>query len=426
MELYGRAKGGIVSKGVSKSAIPQGPYRRFEYLNDFDTNGILYWLGTRGGSTGWTNPAESGLVSVTSSEVLDNSKPISAICGRDLVRCVTKEKVNAFWMIDFKNMKVNVTGYTLKHYASWNIEALRSWKVEGKNPGGSWKLIAQYDNDTSLKGKGGTATFKVNSTEFFQQISLMMTGKNDNGHWMLACSGVELYGTVAGGLVTTSNSNVSDSTVQRDFDDEKGLEPGQAAVRPHGGAVMVNMDGNCSVQVVGSGNMFKVVGVSNFPTIRMNGTLTGGRWYYECHLLTAGCMQIGWADEGFIANQAGGSGVGDHASSWAYDGWRQKKWNGGGSVRYGGAAKWKIGDTVGCCVDVEGGTVRFYLNGQDLGVAYSGLKFRNNGVYPAGSFQGGNSRESGVFVFDDGKFRQSVPVGYRAINATKYFIVEVD
>ena len=132
-------------------------------------------------------------------------------------------------------------------------------------------------------------------------------------------------------------------------------------------------------------------------------------------------MQLGWADSLFVAEEAKGSGVGDHRNSWAYDAWRQKKWNGGASVRYGGAAKWKAGDVVGCCVDVEGGSIKFYLNGTDLGVAFSGLSFHNNTVYPAGTFQGGNNPQGGTFVFDQTQFRQSVPVGYDAINASNHF-----
>ena len=292
-----------------------------------------------------------------------------------------------------------------------------------QNPGGGWKLIAQYTNDTSLKGKGGTATFKVETQEFFQCISLMMTGKNDNGHWMLACSGVELYGTVAGGLVTAQNSNVDDDTVlaayaQNNDDDEKGMEPGQA-IRPLGRTVMKSMGDNVQIEAVTNGH--KVTAISNFPTVRMNGDIKGGKWYYECHLITEGCMQIGWCDVGFVPDESKGSGVGDHANSWAYDGWRQKKWNGGTSVRYGGTAKWAAGDVVGCGIDIEGGTIKFWLNGTNLGEAYSGLKFWSNTVYPAGTFQGGNSRQSGVFVFDQDQFRNQIPAGYDAINSSNYF-----
>jgi hypothetical protein len=32
---------------------------------DFDDSGIMYHLGTRGGTVNWTNPADAGLVKVT-------------------------------------------------------------------------------------------------------------------------------------------------------------------------------------------------------------------------------------------------------------------------------------------------------------------------------------------------------------------------
>merc|ERR1712228_800844 len=76
---------------------------------------------------------------------------------------------------------------------------------------------------------------------------------------------------------------------------------------------------------------YKVTADSNFPSVRGNFVLKRGAWYYEAQLLTAACMQIGFADAAFDCNSAKGSGVGDHAHSWAYDGWRQK--NGMDQVR---------------------------------------------------------------------------------------------
>ena len=76
-------------------------------------------------------------------------------------------------------------------------------------------------------------------------------------------------------------------------------------------------------------------------------------------------------DELSIANvfehlESKGQDVGDDPNSCAYDGWRQKKWSDGASVRYGVDVKWKAGDEVGCALDLEQGEIRFYLNGNDL------------------------------------------------------------
>ena len=57
-------------------------------------------------------------------------------------------------------------------------------------------------------------------------------------------------------------------------------------------------------------------------------------------LLTAGLMQIGWADHTFVpGGPESGDGIGDVAGSWAYDGVRQQRWNEGQSD-YGDA--WKV------------------------------------------------------------------------------------
>ena len=194
-----------------------------------------------------------------------------------------------------------------------------------------------------------------------------------------------------------------------------GSENTSHGVSALGDVILLSMGGYFEMKEEVNGH--KVVALSGFPTARLNVEIKGGKWYYECHLITERCMQFGWAEEGFVPKSSNGLGVGDDIYSWAYDGWRQKKWN-GSNVTYGGDAKWKAGDVVGCCIDIEGGSIRFLLNGKDLGEAYSGLQFRNSSIYPAGSFE---PRQSAVFVFDDIHFQQEIPMGYNAINSSKYF-----
>eukprot|EP01084_Bolivina_argentea_P317526 550549_1 len=252
IEFYGIAGGGIIKTPIKLEPPPSGPYKKFIYQSDFDTNGIIYWLATKGNTQDWTNPAKmtpKPLVTVTSSALMADSTPISDICGRSLVRCVTQDKVNSWWLLNFNNMRIRPTSYTLKHYSSWDTECLRDWKLEGKNPNGKWRLICEHSNDMSLSKKGDTATFKVETKEFFQQLSVMMTGKNSNNHWYLACSGVEIYGIAAGGLISSENSNLDELSdieeYDNDNDDEKSLEPGQGIVKPLGKIIMVEIDGKC-------------------------------------------------------------------------------------------------------------------------------------------------------------------------------------
>lgn len=105
----------------------------------------------------------------------------------------------------------------------------------------------------------------------------------------------------------------------------------------------------------------RVTAVSHFPTIRLSGVgaglrSAGGRWYYEVTLLTGGLMQLGWAAAPFQCSPIRGQGVGDHMHSWAFDGFRQKRWC-ISSAPYG--KRWRAGDVVGALLDAELQEMRF-------------------------------------------------------------------
>ncbi len=138
--------------------------------------------------------------------------------------------------------------------------------------------------------------------------------------------------------------------------------------------------------------------------------LTTGKWYYEATLVTAGCMQLGWADVAFQGNAESGDGVGDGPHSWAFDGWRQCKWH-GESTHWG--ATWKVGDVVGCMVDFDECILSFTLNGFGeeigMGVAFDSFTYAG-GLYPCASF---NRDERLKFNFGEMSFAHSPPPGYR-------------
>lgn len=119
-----------------------------------------------------------------------------------------------------------------------------------------------------------------------------------------------------------------------------------------------------SLQILGGeaqveGN--RVTAASHFPTVRLSGVgaglrSAGGRWYYEVTLLTGGLMQLGWAAAPFRCSPIRGQGVGDHMHSWAFDGFRQKRWC-VSSAPYG--KRWRAGDVVGVLLDAGLQEMRF-------------------------------------------------------------------
>ena len=150
-----------------------------------------------------------------------------------------------------------------------------------------------------------------------------------------------------------------------------------------------SVSGGCSVNgtdlvctAVNGG--FPSVGCRGFPVSR-------GKWYYECKVISAGCVQVGWVDCAYVGGADMGQGVGDDAHSWAYDGWRMYLWH---EICADWGGKWDVGDVVGCAADLDARTLSFYLNGcgveVDMGLAFVDIDFCG-GLYPCVSFNRGES-----------------------------------
>jgi len=171
------------------------PVGTFKYTHDFDKNGLMYWLGSRGDKKAWSNPAIDRLVEVTSSGLVRDSEPEHAVVGRTSVRCTTTPIDRAWIMIDLKNYYISPTHYTLRHYSSWATECLRDWIFEGSVHSFKWYTIKEHRKDQSLNGKGSTHTWEVDAPgKIFRYFRIRMTGLNSNDHKYLTCSGFEIYG----------------------------------------------------------------------------------------------------------------------------------------------------------------------------------------------------------------------------------------
>jgi hypothetical protein len=169
----------------------------FAYRGDFDTNGILYHLGTVSGAQPYQNPALRGAVTVTASSVAADSQPASAVAGRQTVRFTTLAQPGSWVQVDLGNLRVRPTNYTLRHYSSWDTEALRSWVLEGSNDASSWTALRTHSNDTALNAKGATKTWDIESAPgTYRYFRVRQTGLNSNNHHYLALSGFELYGVL--------------------------------------------------------------------------------------------------------------------------------------------------------------------------------------------------------------------------------------
>jgi len=187
-------------KAKSKSLFKINETKEFVFSSDFDKRGIMYYLGTKGYTQAWQNPGVIGAVNVTSTPLASHppSEPSWAIVGRDIIRCVTVPGKESWFMIDLLHWRVCPTAYTLRHYSSWDTEALRDWKLQGSNDGKKWSKLLSHKKDCSLNKKGESKTWAIPRTKkAFRFFRILQTGKNSNGHWYCALSGFEVYGTLS-------------------------------------------------------------------------------------------------------------------------------------------------------------------------------------------------------------------------------------
>ena len=178
----------------------------FTHTSDFDTNGLLYWIGTNGGTAqDWVNPATYGLVVVTSSE--GRSLPygkLEDILSRDAnaLNCHTNDDRRAWFAIDL-GVWLQPTAYTLRHARGYGRSALRSWQLQGSRDGVNWVVLSEHRGDERLGEPGSTATWKIEGGAAVaggvRHVRIQQYGRNASAqtHY-LSLSGFEIYGTATG------------------------------------------------------------------------------------------------------------------------------------------------------------------------------------------------------------------------------------
>ena len=173
----------------------------FDYESDFDTNGIIWYLGTNGGATAkWTNPASAGVVKVCGS---DGARQQSYgqpedILSRDVsgVNCHSSDSPNANFTIDL-GVWLKPTAYTMRHAPGYGQSALRNWLLQASRDNHVWEMCSAHCNDSSLTEPGSTATWTITLEAGqgpYRYFRVAQNGKNSGNTYILSLAGFEIYG----------------------------------------------------------------------------------------------------------------------------------------------------------------------------------------------------------------------------------------
>jgi len=176
----------------------RGKAREFRFASAFDTNGILYLIGTRGGTAAYRNPHELGEV-VSSSSSLSVMGAVERFVQHAHAAPVTNCTLNypESWLaVDLgEGRSLVVDHYCLRSDLN-NRHKLRNWELQGSLNGQTWQTLRAHQGDESLASQSmSTAAWPVNAgAQAFRHFRILQTGANSSGIHYLKCTGIELYG----------------------------------------------------------------------------------------------------------------------------------------------------------------------------------------------------------------------------------------
>lgn len=183
---------------TNKNLIPRSK-RMFIHQSDFDTNGILYWIGCNFGQNAgkYENPVAKGYIAINTTNTFEAGKA-EFLVSHTPCSCNFNASANTNFTIDFKKALIMPTKYTLRHTDARDSECLRNWKLEGSKDGVTWVLLSEHKDDQKLNGKSSTGSWDINdkTKEFYKFIKLEQTGNNSSNSTYMNLAGMEFYGSV--------------------------------------------------------------------------------------------------------------------------------------------------------------------------------------------------------------------------------------
>ena len=189
----------------------------FAHTEDWDKNGIVYWLGTNGKTESeWSNPSANNLVYVTTSnedaeedsDTSERSLPFGSLNdvlsrASEATNCHTRDLKGSWIQLDL-GINIIPNAYTLRHARGYTRSALRNWTFSVSNDAVRWTTLKDHVDDAALEEPGSSHTWTLCAPEggaatAWRYVRITVTGPNAGGttHY-LSVSGFEVYGKIVG------------------------------------------------------------------------------------------------------------------------------------------------------------------------------------------------------------------------------------
>lgn len=120
------------------------------------------------------NIHDNGTIEVTTNSIRESYEhPKCLLDFKESNYYAAKFGESNFWVcFDFKDMKIKLTNYSIKSFASSIDGHLKNWVIEISNDGNVFKTIDSHSNNSELKGRLITKTFTIQSCVFARYYRL--------------------------------------------------------------------------------------------------------------------------------------------------------------------------------------------------------------------------------------------------------------
>ena len=155
-------------------------------------HGVLWVLTQKCGG----NVHKKGIVNITSSTT-DYNQPYDVANENWNDYWYSKEESFPWLCVDFKEISIKPTNYTLKTFnCGSGYSHIKSWVLEGSNDGISWTVLDAQTNCSLMNQKRATIIFNCNGEESFHKLRIKMTGRNHHNGTYMCLAGIEFFGTI--------------------------------------------------------------------------------------------------------------------------------------------------------------------------------------------------------------------------------------
>ena len=134
----------------------------FTHAHDFDTHGIIYYMGTkRKRDSVWANPYSSGLLGIkhapTNLTTTAGSYSLGDVVGRQqaCIYVFSHTPAPVYFAFDFRTLTVCPSAYTIRTWTdpayshSPTMYHMRHWKLQGSHDESEWHDVSVHSNDTT-------------------------------------------------------------------------------------------------------------------------------------------------------------------------------------------------------------------------------------------------------------------------------------